>query len=163
MVRSKGVDLTSTVVLLVVAIAVSRWYLAQPSWLRALLIVSVGVTVFGCWWLFWRRTTCGVANRSNPRGCSNTVRGALSACWIADHKVRKRRLLWARLLRRAPRRPTAADPSWSVARSEPPAWSAKPSHDTGDEWLPGFAYHMIMLVATVLSTVIAFITMVQEF
>lgn len=150
MARSRGLDSTSIVALIFLALVVTSWLSEQPSWLKALLLVSAVMTSLGFWWLFRMPTTCGVANRSNPRGCSNTVKGALSACWLADHKARKRRLLWARILRRAPSKPPTSHPSWAAARSEPPAWSTKTSNETKGEWVPGAGYHITMLFSTIL-------------
>lgn len=166
MARSRGLDSTSIVALIFLALVVTSWLSEQPSWLKALLLVSAVMTSLGFWWLFRMPTTCGVANRSNPRGCGNTVKGALSACWLADHKARKRRLLWARILRRAPSKPPTSHPSWAAARSEPPAWSTKTSNETASEWLSGPRYDLIMLISTVfggLGGVAGVVTMLQSF
>lgn len=165
--RSRKADPTAAVVLIFTALAVTSWLSGQPTWLKVLLVVSAVTTSWGYWWLFQMPTTCKVANRSNPRGCGNNVKGALRACRLVDHQERKRRLLWARLTGRRAAAPSPppmyADAAGSVPMVERPRHAGPPA---GGEWLPGAGYHLTMLACAVLgaaSGVVSVIELLRSF
>lgn len=150
--RTKDADVTWMVVIFFAGMAVVSWFSEQPWWLRTIVIVSAVLAAYGWWSLFRMPTTCGVANRNSARGCSNNVKGLLRACWLADHRARKQKLLWARLLGRSPHPSSAPPPSQPAAgavRASPPAVV----HSSGAGYrLEGAGYRATMLVCTLVTT-----------
>lgn len=153
MARRSRNDPTILALMCLGVLTLAVWFAEQPMWLRAVLVVSAILTVGGWWALLRMPTHCRVANRSNQRGCTNNARGLLGACWIADHRARK----WKLILRKLLGRSTPAGPPASVHTTGRAA-TAGASAPGAEYRVEAAGFPITMLACTLVTTACTMLT-----